>query len=80
MFTLKNLARKGLIFDSGVRLAGTRNSSVMWFYSVVGLFKVVFEYLPLNVQRDCLQLKVGYVTSQFCLFLWLRPRQNGLHI
>ena len=43
-----------------VKIEGVHNSSVVWFYSVQGLFKVVFELLSTAAQRDCLtRLKVG---------------------
>ena len=43
-----------------VKIEGVHNSSVVWFYSIQGLFKVVFELLNTAAQRDCLtKLKVG---------------------
>ncbi|KAI0208692.1 hypothetical protein LSAT2_006615 [Lamellibrachia satsuma] len=43
---------------NNVKIEGIHNSSVVWFYNVQGLFKVVFEHLDTAAQRDCLtQLK-----------------------
>jgi hypothetical protein len=42
----------------------------MWFYSIQGLFEVVFHYHKRDVQKDCLKLlAVGIV--------WLNEKKNS---
>ncbi|XP_046569787.1 LOW QUALITY PROTEIN: uncharacterized protein LOC124278081 [Haliotis rubra] len=51
-FGKEGLATKLLFSDS--RLNGTSNSGSVWFYNIQGVFRAVFEYHELFVQRDCL--------------------------
>lgn len=39
---------------SGFKIEGINNSGTMWFYSIQGLFQVVFELHSKEAQRDCL--------------------------
>ena len=40
---------------SGVTVDRIANSKYLWFYSIVGLFRVSFEYLGIDFQSYCLQ-------------------------
>jgi hypothetical protein len=51
-FAKMGLATKVTV--KGVNIGGISNSSCLWFYSIVGLFRVAFEYLDVEVQRHCL--------------------------
>ncbi|XP_046365701.1 uncharacterized protein LOC124141693 [Haliotis rufescens] len=51
-FGKEGLATKLLFSDS--RLNGVANSGSVWFYNIQGVFRAVFEYHELFVQRDCL--------------------------
>ncbi|XP_052797491.1 uncharacterized protein LOC128229724 [Mya arenaria] len=39
----------------GFKVAGVNNSKVMWFYSVEGVLRVLFEFGNKAMQRDCLK-------------------------
>jgi len=44
-----------LFVVSGVAVDGIANSKYLWFYSILGLFRVSFEYLGIDFQSYCLQ-------------------------
>ena len=54
--SLTEILPKGTYFVVlGVTVDGIANSKFLWFYSILGLFRVSFEYLDVDFQSYCLQ-------------------------
>lgn len=60
------------LFFSDFRIEGVCQNK-MWFYSIQGLFEVVFHYHKRDVQKDCLKLlAVGIV--------WLNKKKKNPNV
>jgi len=57
-------------FFSGFRIVGVNNSKVMWFYSVQGVFRTIFEFGTKEMQRDCLGC-LQVVTYRFYYYYFI---------
>ena len=55
LFFTKSVTGRSFSVVLDVTVDGIANSKYLWFYSILGLFRVSFEYLDINFQRYCLQ-------------------------
>jgi len=49
-----------------VTVDGIANSKCLWFYSILGLFRVSFEYLSIDFQSYCLQHLTVSIPVECC--------------
>lgn len=54
-FLSEILTEVTFVYVPDVTVDGIANSKYLWFYNILGLFRVSFEYLSIDFQSYCLQ-------------------------